>query len=285
MRGARRAEGRAGGEGAGRAAARRGATCGGRGAAWGGEGGAAAAPGSAVGGVGRRSHQQEVADGLVPAVALDPLGPLGEADLPEEKAVLGEGRGAWGGGRGGCGGCGGRRGWPRVRRVQGAPRVAEGAEGAGAPEARAGRTSSRSSQVRRPRSRRRLATRLIGMGRHCIHTSLFSSDCARGGRGRGCGCRACAGQAPRVGGGGTHRVDERDVGDRLVLRHLRPLLGVDLHGEGGACGVSGGACARSAGRPAQARPRTSSRVVPCTAGCSSVTGIRLALRRARVRHS
>ena len=68
-----------------------------------------------------------------------------------------------------------------MRRVQRAPRVAEGAEGAGAPEAQAGRTSSRSSQVRRPRSSRRLATRLIGMGRHFIHTSLFSSDCASGG--------------------------------------------------------------------------------------------------------
>ena len=43
--------------------------------------------------MGRRSHQQEVADGLVPAVGLDPLGPLGEADLPEEVAVLSEGRG------------------------------------------------------------------------------------------------------------------------------------------------------------------------------------------------
>ena len=49
--------------------------------------------GSAVGWAGRRSHQQEVADGLVPAVGLDPLGPLGEADLPEEVAVLSEGRG------------------------------------------------------------------------------------------------------------------------------------------------------------------------------------------------
>ena len=69
MRGARRVGGRAGGEGAGRAAARRGSTWGGPGAAWGGKGGAAAALGSAVGGAGRRSYQQEVADGLVPAVA------------------------------------------------------------------------------------------------------------------------------------------------------------------------------------------------------------------------
>ena len=58
-------------------------------------------------------------------------------------------------------------------------------------------TSSRSSQVRRPRSSRRLATRLIGIGRHFIHTSLFSSDCAHGGRGRGCGYMARAGQTPR----------------------------------------------------------------------------------------
>ena len=29
------------------------------------------------------------------------------------------------------------------------------------------------------------------------------------------------------GGGGAHRVDERDVGDLLVVGHLRPLLGVD----------------------------------------------------------
>ena len=42
----------------------------------------------------------------------------------------------------------------------------------------------------------------------------------------------CRADAAWVGGGGTHRVDERDVGDWLVLRHLRPLLGVDLHGEG-----------------------------------------------------
>ena len=86
---------------------------------------------------------------------------------------------------------------------RGSPRVAEGAVGAGAPEAQAGRTSSRSSQVRRPRSSRRLATRLIGMGRHFIHTSLFSSDCARGGEagaviaGRVPGGRRVGGRGPR----------------------------------------------------------------------------------------
>ena len=65
-----------------------------------------------------------------------------------------------------------------------------------------------------------------------------------------------------VGGGGTHRVDERDVGDRLVLRHLRPLLGVDLHGEGGACRVS---ClhSRSRHRERQAAPPRPGLAPPC----------------------
>ena len=56
----------------------------------------------------------------------------------------------------------------------------------------------------------------------------------------------------------------------------------------GACRVSSTralGAERAAGCTAQARPRTSLRVVPSSAGCSSATGTRLALRRARVRHS
>ena len=57
---------------------------------------------------------------------------------------------------------------------------------------------------------------------------------------------------------------------------------------GGACRVSSTRALgteRAAGYAAQARPRTSLRVVPSSAGCSSATGTRLALRRARVRYS
>ena len=46
----------------------------------------------------------------------------------------------------------------------------------------------------------------------------------------------CRADAVWAGEGGTHRLNARDVGDLLVLRHLRPLLGVDLHGWGGAVG-------------------------------------------------
>ena len=93
----------------------------------------------------------------------------------------------------------------RAKGAEGAERAegADGAEGAGAPEAQPGRTSSRSSQVRRPRSSRRLATRLIGMGRHFIHTSLFSSDCARGGKARVVAAGPVRGRR-RVGGRRRH---------------------------------------------------------------------------------
>ena len=186
----------------------------------------------------------------------------------------------------------------RVWRVQRAPRVPEGAEDAEGAEGGRGCGGCRGcrgaggphlEQVVPGEAAEVEQAARDALDRHgeALHPhQLVLVRLRTRGRGRGLWLQGvCRAGSAWVGGGGTHGVDERDVGDRLVLRHLRPLLGVDLHGEGGACGVSGGARARSAGRPAQARPRTSLRVVPCSAGCSSVTGIRLALRRARVRHS